>query len=95
VLFGFGPAASQLRSDMQRPLKEDGGGSSVASGRLRVRAALAALEVAMAIVLLSGPDRNREIVLVKTRCNQDRPGGLSYLVVRDSDTHPYCLGCRV
>lgn len=54
VLFGFGPAASLLRTDMQRPLKDDGGGSSVASGRLRVRAALAALEVAVAIVLLSG-----------------------------------------
>jgi putative ABC transport system permease protein len=54
VLFGFGPAASLLRSDMQRPLKDDGAGYSVASCRLRVRAALAALEVAMALVLLSG-----------------------------------------
>jgi predicted permease len=54
VLFGFGPAAALLRSDMLRPLKEDGAGYSVASGPLHVRAALAALEVAMAIVLLSG-----------------------------------------
>jgi predicted permease len=54
VLFGFSPAASLLRSDMQRPLKEGGAGYSVAFGRLRVRAALASLEVAMAIVLLSG-----------------------------------------
>jgi len=54
VLFGFGPAASLLRGDTQRPLKEDARGSSVSLGRLRIRASLAALEVAMAIVLLSG-----------------------------------------
>jgi putative ABC transport system permease protein len=54
VLFGFGPAASLLRSDMQRRLKENGAGSSAAFGRLHVRGALAALEVATAIVLPSG-----------------------------------------
>ena len=54
VLFGFGPAASLLRNDMQRSLKEDGGGHSLAFSHVRVRAALAALELALAIVLLSG-----------------------------------------
>jgi putative ABC transport system permease protein len=54
ALFGLGPAVSLLRTDMQKPLKEDAGGYSAGAGRFGVRAALAALEVAAAIVLLSG-----------------------------------------
>jgi putative ABC transport system permease protein len=52
VLFGMAPALSALRSGVNEPLKE--GGRSVSSGGNRVRHALVASEVALALVVLSG-----------------------------------------
>jgi putative ABC transport system permease protein len=54
VLFGFGPSASLLKDDVPSSLKEEGATSSAGAGRLRVRAALVAIEVSLAMVLLSG-----------------------------------------
>jgi putative ABC transport system permease protein len=52
VLFGMAPALSALRSGVNEPLKE--GGRSVSSGGNRLRHALVASEVALALVVLSG-----------------------------------------
>jgi len=51
VLFGLAPAMSALRPDVNEPLKE-GGRTAVSSGRNRLRYALVASEVALALVLL-------------------------------------------
>jgi len=51
VLFGLAPAMSALRTDVNEPLKE-GGRTAVPSGRNRLRYALVASEVALALVLL-------------------------------------------
>jgi putative ABC transport system permease protein len=53
-LFGFGPAISLLRSDTRDPLTQNASTSSAGLGRARLRALLVAVEVALAIVLLSG-----------------------------------------
>lgn len=53
-LFGFGPAASLLRSEVHSSLKEETSTSSAGAGRLRVRAFLTAIEISLAVVLLSG-----------------------------------------
>ncbi len=53
VLFGVAPAVSALRTDMNEPLKE-GGRSASTGGRNRLRHALVASEVALAMVVLSG-----------------------------------------
>jgi predicted permease len=52
VLFGMAPALSALRSGVNEPLKE--GGRSVSSSGNRVRHALVASEVALALIVLSG-----------------------------------------
>jgi putative ABC transport system permease protein len=52
VVFGIAPALSALRSGVNEPLKE--GGRSVSSGGNRLRHALVASEVALAVVVLSG-----------------------------------------
>jgi predicted permease len=52
VLFGIAPALSALRQSVNEPLKE--GGRSVSSGHNRLRHALVASEVALALVVLSG-----------------------------------------
>ncbi|MGA3205143.1 MAG: ABC transporter permease [Bryobacteraceae bacterium] len=52
VLFGIAPALSALRQGVNEPLKE--GGRSVSSGGNRLRHALVASEVALALVVLSG-----------------------------------------
>ncbi len=52
ILFGIAPALSALRSSVNEPLKE--GGRSVSSGGNRLRHALVASEVALALVVLSG-----------------------------------------
>lgn len=52
VLFGIAPALSALRSGVNEPLKE--GGRSISSGGNRLRHALVASEVALALVVLSG-----------------------------------------
>ena len=52
VLFGMAPALSALRSGVNEPLKE--GGRSISSGGNRLRHALVACEVALALIVLSG-----------------------------------------
>ncbi len=53
ILFGLAPALSALRGDVSEPLKEGGRGST--GGRSnRLRQALVASEVALALVVLSG-----------------------------------------
>jgi len=52
VLFGIAPAWSVLRGSVNEPLKE--GGRSVSSGGNRLRHALVASEVALALVVLCG-----------------------------------------
>ncbi len=52
ILFGIAPALSALRSSVNEPLKE--GGRSVSSGNNRLRHALVASEVALALIVLSG-----------------------------------------
>jgi len=53
ILFGLAPALNALRGDVSEPLKEGGRGST--SGRSnRLRHALVASEVALALVVLSG-----------------------------------------
>ena len=54
VLFGFGPAASLLSRGAHDSLKQEAATSSAGAVRLRLRAGLAAMEVSLAIVLLSG-----------------------------------------
>jgi putative ABC transport system permease protein len=51
VLFGFGPAVSLWKANLQNALKD---GSSVGFGGLRVRRLLVASELALAIILLTG-----------------------------------------
>jgi predicted permease len=53
ILFGLAPAASALRGDVSKPLKEGGRGST-AGGSSRLRHVLVASEVALALVVLSG-----------------------------------------
>jgi len=52
ILFGLIPAISSVRGDLTDPLKEGGRGASM--GRSRLRHALVASEVALALVVLSG-----------------------------------------
>jgi putative ABC transport system permease protein len=52
ILFGLIPAISTVRGDLTDPLKESGRGASM--GRSRLRHALVASEVALALVVLSG-----------------------------------------
>jgi len=52
VLFGIAPALSALRQSVNEPLKE--GGRSVSGGGNRLRHALVASEVALAVVVLCG-----------------------------------------
>ncbi len=54
VLFGLGPATSLWRAHVHDSLKQETATSSASAGRLRLREVLVALEVAMAVVLLSG-----------------------------------------
>jgi len=53
ILFGLAPALSALRGDVSEPLKEGGRGSTAGRGS-RLRHALVASEVALALVVLSG-----------------------------------------
>jgi predicted permease len=53
VLFGVAPALSALRTNVNDPLKEGGRGGAT-GGRNRLRHALVASEVALAMVVLSG-----------------------------------------
>ncbi len=53
VLFGVVPAVSALRTDVNAPLKE-GGRTGSSGGQNRLRQALVASEVALAVVVLSG-----------------------------------------
>jgi putative ABC transport system permease protein len=53
ILFGLAPAVSALRGDVSEPLKEGGRGST-AGRSSRLRHALVAAEVALALVVLSG-----------------------------------------
>jgi putative ABC transport system permease protein len=54
ILFGFGPAIALWRARLQDALKDGAGTSSMGSGGLRVRRLLVAVELALAIVLLTG-----------------------------------------
>ena len=53
ILFGLAPAVSALRRDVNEPLKEGGRGSTQGGGS-RLRHALVASEVALALVVLCG-----------------------------------------
>jgi len=53
ILFGLAPALSALRGDVSEPLKEGGRGSTAGRSN-RLRHALVASEVALALVVLSG-----------------------------------------
>src|SRR5581483_3965106 len=53
LLFGLGPALSALLTNVSEPLKE-GGRSAGSAGRNRLRHALVASEVALALLVLSG-----------------------------------------
>jgi len=53
VLFGLAPVISALRTGVNEPLKE-GGRDSTEGGRSRLRYALVASEVALALIVLSG-----------------------------------------
>src|SRR5207245_10581312 len=53
VLFGLAPALKTLRGKVNEPLKEGGRGSTE-GGRSRLRNALVASEVALALILLCG-----------------------------------------
>lgn len=53
VLFGLAPAMSALRTDVNEPLKE-GGRTATSSGKNRLRDALVASEVALALMILCG-----------------------------------------
>ncbi|MGA8029665.1 MAG: ABC transporter permease [Bryobacteraceae bacterium] len=52
ILFGLAPALKMLNEDLQRPLKEGGRGASAA--KQRAQGVFVMLEMAMALVLLSG-----------------------------------------
>lgn len=54
VLFGLGPALTMWRADVNSILKSDTGIVSASAGRVRIRGLLVVVEVALAIVLLSG-----------------------------------------
>ncbi len=54
LLFGLGPAISLWRASVHDRLKEETATSSAGASRLRVRGLLVALELALAIVLLTG-----------------------------------------
>jgi putative ABC transport system permease protein len=54
ILFGFGPAISLWRDRLQDALKDGAGKYSLGSTGLRVRRLLVAVELALAIVLLTG-----------------------------------------
>jgi putative ABC transport system permease protein len=53
-LFGMGPVLSMWKTDVQEALKADTGTSSAGGSRIRLRGALVAMELALAIVLLAG-----------------------------------------
>jgi predicted permease len=53
ILFGLAPAVTACRGDVGEPLKEGGRGSTAGSGN-RLRHALVASEVALALVVLAG-----------------------------------------
>ncbi len=53
LLFGVGPALAAIGTNLNDPLKE-GGRSGSCGGHNRLRQALVALEVALALVMLSG-----------------------------------------
>ena len=52
LLFGFMPALSLVRSDMNQPLKDGGRGTSASRGRQSFRRLLVTSEVALAVVLV-------------------------------------------
>ncbi len=54
VLFGFAPALSAVRGNLHAGLMESPGRSTTAGPRMRARSALAAVEIAVAMVLLVG-----------------------------------------
>lgn len=54
LLFGLAPAIQATRPDLAGSLKEGGRGSSVGSGKHRLRSALVVTEVALAFLLLTG-----------------------------------------
>lgn len=54
ILFGFGPALSLWKTNLQNALKDETRSSSIGLGGLRVRRFLAASELALAIILLTG-----------------------------------------
>jgi putative ABC transport system permease protein len=54
ILFGFGPALSLWKTNLQNALKADARNSFIGSGGLRVRRFLVASELALAIILLTG-----------------------------------------
>ncbi|HXA52373.1 MAG TPA: ABC transporter permease, partial [Candidatus Acidoferrum sp.] len=53
LLFGSGPALAMIRTNVNEPLKQ-GGRTSGAGGSSRLRQALVAVEVALAVVVLAG-----------------------------------------
>jgi len=54
ILFGIAPALHSSRTDLVGSLKEGGRGTTSALSRMRVRNTLAATEIALAFILLSG-----------------------------------------
>jgi putative ABC transport system permease protein len=54
VIFSLGPAVSLYRTNLQDALRERAGEAAVNRGGLRIRRALVAFELALAIVLLTG-----------------------------------------
>jgi predicted permease len=54
ILFGIAPAFQSSRADLVGSLKEGGRGATSGLGRMRVRNVLAAAEIALAFILLSG-----------------------------------------
>jgi putative ABC transport system permease protein len=54
ILFGIAPAFQGSRADLVGSLKEGGRGATSGHGRMRVRNILAAAEIALAFILLSG-----------------------------------------
>jgi predicted permease len=54
LLFGLAPAIHATRTDLASCMKEGGRGSSVGTGRQRLRSALVVTEVALAFLLLTG-----------------------------------------
>ena len=54
MIFGLAPAAAMLRTDVNRSLKDGDRGATSGGGRARLRNWLAAIEIALALVLLTG-----------------------------------------